>query len=166
MEDAAGEFRTLLELDESDHGAAAPYLLALLLETGRDAEASDLLSRFDHESPEWAYGRALWEFRNRSRQDAREALERGLTANRRVARLLALAAPDLDADPEPDDGPNDAGMDEDAHDEVEEAFDSATLLARAWRATPGAIEWLGEELARRQRERGRRGRPRRRRRRV
>ena len=157
LEDAAGEFRTLLELDEADHGAAAPYLLALLLETGGDAEASDLLSRFDHEGPEWAYGRALWEFRNRSREDAHEALQLGLTANRRVARLLALAAPDLDAYPETeDDDPDDAGMDEDAHDEVEEAFDCAALLARAWRATPGAIEWLGGELARRQRPRHRR----------
>jgi len=119
LEDAAGEFRTLLELDEADHGAAAPYLLALLLETGGDAEASDLLSRFDHDGPEWAYGRALWEFRNRSRQDAQEALQLGLAANPRVARLLTLAAPDLNAYPEPDeDDPNDAGTDADAHDEV------------------------------------------------
>ncbi len=164
LEDAAGEFRTLLELDEADHGAAAPYLLALLLESGGDAEASDLLSRFDHEGPEWAYGRTLWEFRNRSRQDAGEALQLGLAANPRVARLLTLAAPDLDAYPEPDeDDSHDAGMDDDAHDEIEEGIDCAALLARAWRATPGAIEWLGEELTRRQRNRSRRGRSRRRR---
>ncbi len=162
-EEAEGEYRTLLALDESDHGAAAPHLLALLLETGRDAEASDLLSRFDHEGPEWAYGRTLWEFRNRSREDAREALQLGLAANPRVGRLLALAVPAHGDYPETDDDPDDPGADEDAHDEVEEAFDCATLLAPAWRSTPGAIEWLAGELGRRQRDRGRRGRTRRRR---
>jgi tetratricopeptide (TPR) repeat protein len=165
VDEAASEYGALLALDESDHSGSAPYLLALLLETGGDAEAADLLSRFDHESPEWAYGRTLWAFRNQTRQDAREALQPGLEANPRVGRLLTLAAPDLDAYPEPDDNPDDAGMDEDAHDEVEEAFDCATLLAPAWRSTPGAIEWLGEELARRQRERRQQRRSRRPRRR-
>ncbi len=66
---------------------------------GRDAEASDLLSRFDHEGPEWAYGRTLWAFRNRTRQDAREALQLGLdgqsaggpTAHARGARPQRLS---------------------------------------------------------------------------
>jgi tetratricopeptide (TPR) repeat protein len=164
VEEAEGEYRTLLALDESDHGAAAPHLLALLLETGRDAEASDLLSRFDHEGPEWAYGRTLWEFRNRTRHDAREALRAAREANPRVARLLALAVPDHGAYPETeDDDPDDASVEDDAHEAVEDAFDCATLLAPAWRSTPGAIEWLAAELARRQPDRRRRGRSRRRR---
>jgi hypothetical protein len=164
VDEAASEYGTLLALDEPDHGEAAPCLLALLLETGRDAEASDLLSRFQREGPEWAYGRTLWAFRNRTRQDALEALRSGLAANPRVARLLALPAPDRGDYPEADDAdPDDASVEDDAHDAIEDAFDCALLLAPAWRATPGAIEWLGSELARRQRERSRRGSPRRRR---
>jgi tetratricopeptide (TPR) repeat protein len=159
-DEAMGEYRALMSLDERDHAGAGHQLLALLLEDGRDLEAGALLDEADDGGPEWAYGHSLWAYRNRPIADARKALQVALEVSPRVARLLVIGG--LDADERSElDSPDE---DDDAHAEVEEAFDCAMLLLPAWNATPGAIEWLAAELERPEprRSRSRRGRGRRR----
>ena len=147
-DEAAAEYRELMSLDEEDHAGAGYRLLALLLEQGRDEEAGALLSDYDDRGPEWAYGRTLWAYRNRSRQDAREALAVARGISPRVAPLLAIGALDPDEEPVGLAGPGDDDDEEEAHTEMDEAFECSLLLGRAWTETPGAIDWLAGELTR------------------
>ncbi|HEY3383647.1 MAG TPA: hypothetical protein VGK32_17930 [Vicinamibacterales bacterium] len=154
--DAIAEYRRLIELDTDDHAGAGYYLLAVLLETGRDQEAVELLDEYEDDGPEWAYGHVLWMFRNRPVSAAHEALKEALASHPVVA--LLLSEPE---DADPDDGeqtdPLRGLASED--DEIEEALDCLTLFRRAWELTPGAVEWLRAELDRRHRSRrGRSGR--------
>jgi tetratricopeptide (TPR) repeat protein len=157
VDEAMAEFRSLMSLDEDDHAGAGFHLLALLLAEGRDTEVLTLLADFEDDGPEWAYGWTLWTFRNRPRHHAREALRTAQEVNPTVARLLAAEASSADEDLDPDRDDDDDVTDE----EIDEAVDCATLLAQAWRSTPGALRWLASELGRqregRRRDRSRRG---------
>lgn len=135
---AADHYRDLLRLNPGDNQGIRYVLLGCLLELGLDEEAARLLSRYEGDvAATWAYGRALLAFRSAgSHERSRAPLEKALAANRFVPAYL-LARKRL-----PDTMPPYVGLGDES-----EAISCADGLLTAWRATPGALEWLGTRLA-------------------
>ncbi len=144
LEEAAAELQQVLSLDGPDHAGARDYLLSLLLELGRDDDAEDLLERFEDGGVAWWYGRALLAYRRREKREAASRLLEAyavsaLTAEYLVGDLLGeQRARGI--------GPRASEI---SHDDEHDAEECTELLVGAWRATPGAAEWLARELKRR-----------------
>ena len=132
-DDALTHYRDLLRLSPSDNLGARYLLLNGLFLAGRDDEAGALLEQYgDEPSAQWQYGWALSAFRRQGNHaDARRRLQSALRANRHVPGYLL-------SDSEPD-GPVPGSY---AVHSREEAVVCVDELGDAWRATPGALEWL------------------------
>lgn len=127
--------RDMLLLNPNDNQGVRYRLLPALLTTGRDVEAARVLKHFDEESAVWAYARALLAFRLSGRtQAATRELYAALRINAHVPELLASDAPI----PQP---PHYAPG------SFEEACIAAEELRPAFLATPGALDWIGDESA-------------------
>jgi len=123
----------LLRLNPNDNQGVRYVLLPELLRAGRDVEAAKLLKQYDEESANWAYAQALLAFRlSGPSAAAKRELLRALRINQYVPELLAsermISAPPHYA----------IGS-------IEEAACCAAELWPAYRATPGAIEWITAE---------------------
>ena len=141
QEAALTHFRELLRLNPGDNQGNRYRLLALLLETGRDQEATRLLSEYREEaSAAWAFGRLLLAYRkgsaDRTAALLRRRLEEAFRANPFLPAYL-LGVKRLPKTP-----PAYVGMGDEA-----EAQDYILTYAQAWLATPGALEWLAEAYA-------------------
>lgn len=135
---AADHYLDLLRLNPGDNQGIRYVLLACLLELGSDEEAAHLLSRYKGDTAAtWAYGRALLAFRSEGSGDrSRAPLDKALAANPFVPAYL-LARKRL-----PEAMPPYIGIGDES-----EAISCADDLLAAWRATRGALEWLGTGLA-------------------
>jgi tetratricopeptide (TPR) repeat protein len=132
-DEALTHYRELLRLNPGDNQGARYVFLNALLLTGRDDEAGTLLRQFGDESTAlWQYGGALWAFRREGDCPAsRQRLRAAFRSNRHLPGYLA-------GDSEWT-GPAPASY---AIGSREEAVVCVDELGDAWRATPGALEWL------------------------
>jgi tetratricopeptide (TPR) repeat protein len=141
-EAALAHFRELLRLNPGDNQGNRYRLLAALLETGHDQEATRLLGEYREEaSAAWEYGRVLLAFRKGSpdrtaSRTARRRLEGAFRANPFVPAYL-LGVKRLPKAP-----PAYVGMGDES-----EAQDYVLTYARAWLSTPGALDWLADAFA-------------------
>ena len=132
-DEALTHYRELLRLNPGDNqGVRYAFLNALLL-TGRDDEAGTLLLQFgDEPTALWQYGRALWAFRREGDCPAsRQRLRAAFRSNRYLPGYLA--GDSEWADPAP------ASYTMGSR---EEAVICVDELGNAWKATPGALQWL------------------------
>jgi len=132
-DEAIAHYWELLRLNPRDNQGVRDRLLPALLARDRDDEARALLQRFKGESSAmWRYGEVLLTFRREGDSPgARAGLRRARRANRHVARYLT-------GDEElPKEDPSHYALGSE-----EEAALCARALGGAWRATPGAVEWL------------------------
>ena len=132
-DEALAHYRELLRLNPGDNqGARYAFLNALLL-TGRDDEAGTLLRQFgDEPSALWQYGWALWAFRREGDCPAsRQRLRAAFRSNRHLPGYLVGDSEWTDAAPQSY-----------AMGSREEAVICVDELGDAWKATPGALEWL------------------------
>ena len=133
VDEAIGHYQELLRLNPNDNQGVRDILLPALLATGRDGEAGALLTQFDDDiSATWQYGWALWTFRREGDSPlARDRLRAAVRANHHVPKYLTGKAEWP--------GPLPASY---AFGSEEEAVLCAGELGDAWRATPGAEDWL------------------------
>jgi tetratricopeptide (TPR) repeat protein len=130
--DAIEHYRELIRLDASDAQGVRYLLLTALLLAGRDEEAATLLDQFDDPTAQWCYGRSLCVFRREGdSRAARESLRAALRSNRHVPRFLTEEDDELHEAPSAY-----------APGSREEAMICDEELGEAWRATPGAVDWL------------------------
>ncbi len=136
--DAAIEhYQELLRLNPSDNQGVRYVLLPKLLAAGRDVLAARLLKEFDDDSANWAYARALLAFRLSGKSAATDReLREAVRTNLHVPELLCSEAPI----PQP---PHYAPG------SFEEACVAADELRPAFRATPGAVDWIVDVQTRR-----------------
>jgi tetratricopeptide (TPR) repeat protein len=131
-DDAIEHYRELIRLDTSDGQGVRYLLLTALLLAGRDKEASMLLQQFDDPTAQWRYGQALCAFRREGdSRAARESLRAALRRNRHVPRFLTDEDDELHAAPTSY-----------VPGSREEAMICDAELGEAWRATPGAVDWV------------------------
>lgn len=130
---AIDHYRELLRLNPNDNQGVRDSLLPLLLATGRDADAGELLTQYaDDITAAWKYGWALWTFRKEGDSPAaRERKRQAIRANRHVPGYLAGTTPIPDILP---DGYS-LGSPEEAMLYADESID-------VWEDTPGAMPWL------------------------
>lgn len=130
---AAAHYQEMLRLNPADHQGARYELLGILLEMGDQDAAERLLTVYgDDATPGFAYAAALLDFqRSGDTPASRDTLQQALAASPRVAEFLSGARPF----PAEGDIAFDPGSDG-------EAAIFAELLAPAWEATDGAVEWL------------------------
>ena len=132
-DEALAHYRELLRLNPGDNqGVRYAFLNALLL-MGRDDEAGTLLRQFaDEPSALWQYGSALWAFRREGDcPSSRQQLRAAFRSNRHLPGYLTGDSEWTDGTPDS----YDMGS-------KEEAVVCVDELGDAWKATPGAIEWL------------------------
>ena len=134
--DRAGEaeqqYRSLLRLNPDDNQGVRCLLLEGLVRAGRDEEALALLRQYENDvAAEWRFTWALFDFRQGRQADADRRLSEALDYNPTVP-LMLTAGKGLS----PMTGPTVrlGGPDE--------AAGYAEAFGDAWRATPGAMEWL------------------------
>jgi hypothetical protein len=126
---AVSTLEHVLAADPRDPVAVRGDLLLLLLATGRDDEADELVAAYaDEANADWSFGRAL--LRRRRATDA-AGLERATAALDRAIARFPDAARAQSGDPTPPTrGPR-----------------VDPLLAQAWADTDTALAWLAERLA-------------------
>ncbi len=137
---AAGERETavehywdMLRLNPNDNQGIRDVLATCLLELGRDDDLERLLKQYEEDaSAVWAYTRALLTFRRGGdTADAGDRLHEAVKTNRHVPGYL-LGKKRL-----PRTLPDYVGFGDER-----EAVAYASDNLRAWRQTPGALEWL------------------------
>jgi hypothetical protein len=133
LEEAADHLREMLRLNPNDNQGVRTVLLALLIELGRDDEATRLYEQYAGDSfAGIAYCRALLAFRREGdTADSRRLLAAAVKANRFVPDYLAGTKR------MPRELPNFMRFGDDS-----EAIAASFEVAAAWRATPGALGWL------------------------
>ncbi|MFO0985301.1 MAG: hypothetical protein U1E76_26820 [Planctomycetota bacterium] len=140
IDEAAGHYQALLELDPLDHLGVRCQWVATLLRSGHhDDPALAMLFRrhLRDNSGRWLYCRALWTFSKQGDSvSARRHLTAGLRANPHVPRFLLAQH----REPVSWQRPSTPGG-------LHEAQLCALLLADAWRAVPGAEAWLVARLS-------------------
>jgi tetratricopeptide (TPR) repeat protein len=131
--EAIGHYKELLRLNPNDNQGVRDILLPVLLAAGRDDEAGTLLAQYkDDVGATWKYGWALWTFRREGDgESARQRLQAARRANRHVPNYLTGKG----QWPGPLPVSYSPGSEE-------EAVLCAEELGEAWRATPGAADWL------------------------
>jgi tetratricopeptide (TPR) repeat protein len=154
---AEANYQALLTLDPDDRQGIGDALLSLLLEAGEHASLERVLKKFrrrflKEEGEEgadttWLYTCACWHYRRwrrvsekagggQAKEEATSALQEAFECNRYVPLLL------LHPDGLPDLGDLSFSYKGDAT----EAARYVHRAGKAWRKTPGALEWL-EEVA-------------------
>ncbi|MDN3556748.1 SEC-C metal-binding domain-containing protein [Halomonas maura] len=135
---------TLLTLDDEDSLGLRELVLDQLLREGRDREALALSERAVAAPDEeegllgMLMGRVLALFRLGRRDEAAEALAQ---ARRHNPHALAMLCADNPRPASP--GTNGTA----SPGSRAEAWQYRTLMRDQWRATPGALDWLGEQLS-------------------
>jgi tetratricopeptide (TPR) repeat protein len=132
VDEAEQHYRALLRLNPNDNQGVRYLLLAELAVGRRDDEALALLRQYeDDAAAEWRFTWALVDFRQGRLKDADRRLADALDYNPAVPLMMAAGK-----DPFPMGGPTVrlGGPDE--------AAGYAEAFGDAWRATPGALEWL------------------------
>ncbi len=130
--EASRHFEELLHLNPNDDQGVRYWYSLCLFAMGDDEALQHLLDRFawDATAP-WTYARALFLYRTRGPERARNALRQALESNRHVPDFL-LAIEELPAEV-----PEVVGIGS-----KEEAAAVAEALCEAWEDTPGALAWL------------------------
>jgi tetratricopeptide (TPR) repeat protein len=135
-DEAVGHLQELLRLNPNDNQGVRYTLAGWLLAEGRDDELRQLLERYDEESANIAYTKALLAFRRHGdTPEARDLLRAARSANKHVPAYL------LGERPMPLDQPGYYSPGE-----PNEAILYAGSALRGWRETPGAIAWLKEQV--------------------
>jgi len=132
VDEAEQHYRALLRLNPNDNQGVRYLLLAELVVGGRDDEALALMRQYpDDVAAEWQFTWALVDFRQGRLEEADKRLAAALDYNPAVPLMLAAGKGPL-----PMPGPTVmlGGPDE--------AAGYAQVFGDAWRATPGALEWL------------------------
>ncbi len=133
----------LLRLNSDDRLGVRHFLLPILLECHRDADAARLLQSYDEQSAHWQYARALLAFRLGGHcPSANLALERAIKANPFVLEVICAESPI----PSPSDS---------VPDSMEEGHLVAEELLTAIQETDGAMEWMEEALLKFEKQRAR-----------
>lgn len=133
----------LLRLNSDDRLGVRHFLLPILLECHRDADAARLLQSYDEQSAHWQYARALLAFRLGGHcPSANLALERAIKANPFVLEVICAESPI----------PSPSGS---APDSMEEGYLVAEELLTAIQETDGAMEWMEEALLKFEKQRAR-----------
>lgn len=148
-DEALAHWKDLLRLNPADNQGVRDVLVPRLIEQHRDDEARDLLAAYaDDASAMLSYARTLLEFRRCGDGDAaRNGLAAALKGNPHVLKYLTGSAAMPRWLPE--------AYRPGSEDEAQLA---TAMLAPAWHATEGAVEWLREsrKLRKKQREAKRR----------
>jgi len=128
----------LLRLDGSDHLHVRYLLAAGLLELGRSQELEALLRHYTADAASayftWVTALALFR-RSGPSAEARHALDAALASNAQVPAYL------LGRQPLPRHRPRAMG-----HGDASEAIAVAAINLKAWRVTPGALDWLASHI--------------------
>ncbi len=136
-QEAADEYRAILQLNPNDNQGIRYQLAPLLLESNRLDELDGLLSRKEYRddgSAEWAYVRALLAFRRSAASpEARSELLAAMDCNSHVPKYL-LGRAELPPSPPPFFTPGDE----------REAVIVACSQKSLWEQTPKALDWLGK----------------------
>lgn len=133
---AIANYRVLLQWNPDDNQGARYMLLPLLLETGQDQSAAELLETYPEElAAIWLYCRALLTFREQGEsKEANEKLVAAFKQNRHVPKyLLKLEIAEYLPDSY-------------AFGSEEEAIIATVESGDAWEATPGAMIWLDDRF--------------------
>lgn len=136
-DEAVAHFQDLLRLNPDDNQGIRDLLMPRLIELGRDQDAERLFKEFEDDSMAvWMYSRALLDFRKYGDSPtANTSLKEAMDENKHVPSYL-LGRKKL-----PRDLPPYYGFGDDA-----EAVTYVHGNAKAWRSTPGALEWLSSRL--------------------
>lgn len=136
--EAIAELSGMLRLNPNDNQGMRYALIGWLLTEQRDAEAAKLLAAYPEDAyAGWPYAEALLAFRREGDQPAaRAALARAVAANPHLPPLL------LGRRPMPKTRP--WGY---SPGSPEEAVFVAEVAIPAWETTPGALDWLGRQVA-------------------
>jgi len=123
----------MLRLNPGDNQGLRYFLSTCLLEMGDDGALEKLLNQYKEDSSaSWLYTRALMLFRKEgARAKSSRALQKALRANP-YAPLYLLGRKRL-----PKQMPQYVGLGDE-----NEAIDCAAGMMKAWKATPGALDWL------------------------
>lgn len=135
---AIEHYQDMLRLNPNDNQGVRYALVNCLLEQGRDQQVEELLRRYkDDAAATWVYSRALWLFRQEgTSKRANSSLRKAIEQNRFVPAYL-LGRKRLPSQLPPYIGFGDEN----------EAVEYAAGAMRAWRNTPGALEWLSAHAA-------------------
>ncbi len=135
-DEAIGHMQEVLRLNTSDNQGVRYLLLPRLLQRGRRDEAAAIFAAYpDDAGAGLPYCRALMEFQaGGDSEAARRALAAAVAVNRFVPQFLL--------------NPVDEDIEHFRLGSEEEAIVTATEMEAAWRATPGALEWLGRQAQR------------------
>jgi tetratricopeptide (TPR) repeat protein len=133
-DEAIGHMQELLRLNTPDNQGVRYLLLPRLLQSGRRDEAAAIFEAYpDDVGAGLPYCRALMEFQaGGDGEAARRALAAAVAANRFVPEFLL--------------NPVDEDIEHFRLGSEEEAVVTAAEMEAAWRATPGALEWLGRQV--------------------
>lgn len=131
-DEAIGHLQELLKLNDLDNQGVRYTLVNWFLCEGRDAELAELVADYDEPSAAWAYTKALLAFRQAGNTpEARKLLDAARKRNKSVPDFI-LDRKLLPSTPPP---MYQLGSEEEA------IVYSAGALS-AWKATPGATDWL------------------------
>lgn len=129
-EGAINNFNEMLELNPGDNQGIRYVLAAKLLDTGRTNELKKLLKTYEDDySADIQYTRALIAF-SEGANNANEIAKEALDTNKHVPSILSGKKKSTP----PEDYITMGGEDE--------ASGYVEIFGRAWKKTPGAIEWL------------------------
>lgn len=130
--EALDHYREILRLAPSDEQGTRYVLASRLAGLGHHEELGELLDRYDEESAEWLYTRALLAFvRRGDSPEANDALRAAIEQNPHVPPLLVGDALLPEAAPEVISPGSEA-----------EAAAYAAAFLSGWRNTHGAVTWL------------------------
>jgi len=136
-EEAVEHYWDLLRLNPNDNQGIRDLLMPCLIELGRDEDAEKLFKQFEEDCMAvWMYSRALLDFRKHGDcQAAVKSLKAALGENKHVPSYL------LGRKKMPRTLPGYYGFGDD-----NEAVLYAHGNRAAWKATPGALEWLAAKV--------------------
>jgi tetratricopeptide (TPR) repeat protein len=136
-EEAVEHYKELLRLNPNDNQGIRDFLMPCLIELGRDKDAERLYKQYAGDGMAvWMYSRALLDFRKQGySQTAYSSLKAALDENKHVPAYI------LGRKKIPRTLPSQYGFGDD-----NEAVLYAYGNIAAWKATPGALEWLAARV--------------------
>lgn len=137
-EQAIEHYQEMLRLNPNDNQGVRYVLVNCLLEQGHDRQVEELLKRYKNDAAAtWRYSRALWLFRQEgASKRANSSLRKAIEQNQFVPAYL-LGRKRLPYRLPPYIGFGDEN----------EAIEYVVGAMKAWRNTPGALEWLSAHAA-------------------
>lgn len=137
-DEAIDHLQAMLALNPNDNQGLRYILAAWLLEMGRDDELAELLKAYEDDGmAAWTYTTALAAFRkNGDTKESQKLLADALASNKHVPAYLLGEQPVPETLP-PYISPG----------QTDEAAHYVTDCQAGWTRTPGAIDWLREQIA-------------------